>query len=95
MRLKEARQHVGLSQKELGLRIGLEPGSASSRMNHYEKGRHMPDYETLEKMAKELDVPVAYFFCDNKLSAEIVKLLQKMSEEDKKALLETLKSEMK
>jgi len=27
-----------------------------------ETGRHMPDIDTLKKMAKELNVPVNYFF---------------------------------
>ncbi|WP_351125453.1 helix-turn-helix transcriptional regulator, partial [Shewanella sp. T24-MNA-CIBAN-0130] len=38
-RLKLARKKVGISQKELGVRIGMDESSASGRMNHYEKGR--------------------------------------------------------
>jgi len=37
IRLKQARKAAGISQAELGLRIGFEAASASSRMNHYEK----------------------------------------------------------
>ncbi|EPY4637283.1 helix-turn-helix domain-containing protein, partial [Klebsiella pneumoniae] len=46
-RLKEARYRAGLSQRSLGLLVGFDPASASSRMNHYEKGRHVPDIDTL------------------------------------------------
>jgi len=31
-----------------------------------ETGRHMPDIDTLKKMAKELNVPVNYFFANQK-----------------------------
>ena len=68
----------------------MEPGSASSRMNHYEKGRHTPDYPTLKRIAKELDVPVAYFFCENPIIAEIVCKLERLSKKDQKALLSQL-----
>ena len=86
-RLHQARTEAGISQKDLGLRIGMEPSSASSRMNHYEKGRHMPDYETLERLAKELDKPVAYFFCDKESLAELVCLLDTLSEDQRQALI--------
>lgn len=61
-------------------------------MNHYEKGRHTPDVLTLKRMADELGVPLAYFFCESNLSAELNCLIDKLSEEDKAKLLERLKS---
>ena len=90
-RLKQARKEIPISQKELGIRIGMDPGSASSRMNHYEKGRHMPDYETLERIAKELNKPVAYFFCDKESVAELLFLIEKMPEEERRELLLKMK----
>ncbi|HDI3133426.1 TPA: helix-turn-helix transcriptional regulator [Vibrio cholerae] len=89
-RLKEARKKAGITQKDLGIRIGMEPSSASGRMNHYEKGRHVPDLGTLERMAEELNVPLNYFFCRNELSAELACVIDKMSDEEKAALLEKL-----
>ena len=91
-RIKKARVHKKISQKELGIRIGLDENSASSRMNHYEKGRHTPDVATLKRIANELGVPLAYFFCESDLSAELNCLIDKLSEEDKAKLLERLKS---
>ncbi|MCW8885941.1 MAG: helix-turn-helix domain-containing protein [Motiliproteus sp.] len=93
-RLHQARAEVGISQKELGIRVGIEPSSASSRMNHYEKGRHMPDYETLERLAKELDKPIAYFFCDKDSLAELVCLLDKLSEEQRQALISEIATKL-
>lgn len=69
----------------------MDPGAASGRMNHYEKGRHMPDFETMERIAKELDVPVAYFFCRSESAAELVRLIEAMSEEQRQELLVGLK----
>ena len=36
--------------------------SASARMNQYERGKHAPDWLTVERLAQVLAVPVAYFY---------------------------------
>lgn len=89
-RLKAARKKAKITQKDLGVKIGMEESSASGRMNHYEKGRHVPDIGTLKRMAEELGVPLQYFFCENELSAELVCAIEKLSDADKAALLEKL-----
>lgn len=63
-------------------------------MNHYEKGRHMPDVSTLKKLAKELDVPVAFFFSDSDSSAELACLIEQLNEKEKQALITHLKQEL-
>ncbi|EGQ8195410.1 helix-turn-helix transcriptional regulator [Vibrio parahaemolyticus] len=93
-RLKQARNRVGISQKELGIRLGMDPSSASGRMNHYEKGRHMPDVGTLKKLAEELGVPVAFFFSDSDSSAELACLIEQLNEKEKQALITHLKQEL-
>ena len=90
-RIKQARVSKGISQKELGIRIGLDQSSASSRMNHYEKGRHTPDIPTLKRVADELGVPLAYFFCNSELSAEINCLIEKLNDGEKVKLIKSLK----
>ena len=72
-RLKEARLAAGLSQKALGIAAGIDEFSASARINHYEKERHLPDYYTLERIASVLKVPVAYFYAE---SDELAKWIQ-------------------
>ncbi|MCZ2339987.1 MAG: helix-turn-helix domain-containing protein [Chitinophagales bacterium] len=91
LRLKQARTAKGISQKQLGIQLGMEIGTASARMNQYEKGKHTPDYTTLKAMADELGVPVAYFFCESESTAELLCLLEKMSEEEKVALVKQIK----
>ncbi|EGQ9883119.1 helix-turn-helix domain-containing protein [Vibrio fluvialis] len=90
LRLKEARKKAKLSQKALGVRIGMDESSASPRMNQYEKGKHTPDVQTLKLIADELDVPLSYFFCEDEDSAELVVLINKLPKQEKKALIESL-----
>ncbi|EKO3407548.1 helix-turn-helix transcriptional regulator [Vibrio fluvialis] len=91
-RLKAARKKAKITQKDLGVKIGMEESSASGRMNHYEKGRHVPDIGTLTRMAEELNVPLNYFFCKDEVTAELACLIDKLSDEDKKGLLDKLSS---
>ncbi|MGI3066149.1 helix-turn-helix domain-containing protein [Vibrio diabolicus] len=88
VRLKEARKKAKLSQKALGVRIGMDESSASPRMNQYEKGKHTPDIGTLKALADELGVPLSYFFCEDEISAELAMNLNKLSETDKQKVLE-------
>ncbi|EJF7264432.1 helix-turn-helix transcriptional regulator [Vibrio parahaemolyticus] len=88
IRLKDARKKANLSQKALGVRIGMDESSASARMNQYEKGRHTPDVKTLKLIADELGVPLSYFFCEDEVSAELAVNLNKLSQSDKQKVLE-------
>ncbi|MGM0413525.1 MAG: helix-turn-helix domain-containing protein [Pseudomonadota bacterium] len=65
LRLRQARQRKGLSQRRLGLEAGLDEFSASPRINHYERGRHAPNYSTLNRLAGVLEVPVPFFFAED------------------------------
>ena len=91
-RLKQARQSMKISQKDLGIKIGIDPSSASGRMNHYETGRHMPDIAILKKMATELNVPVNYFFCESEESATLACLIDKLDENGKRKLIQLLQA---
>lgn len=59
-------------------------------MNHYEKGRHVPDIDTLRRIAAELDVPLNYLFCDDQATAELSRLIAKMTSKERSELLESL-----
>jgi transcriptional regulator with XRE-family HTH domain len=72
-RLKEARLAAGLSQKNLGIAAGMDQFSASSRMNQYETGKHVPDFHTLDRIAKVLKVPTAYFYAEDDRLAELIR----------------------
>ena len=60
-RLKQARLRAGLSQEKLGKLAGIDPMSASARMNQYERGKHSPDYQLMCRVAEILNTPVSWF----------------------------------
>lgn len=87
-----ARKTLGITQLKLGVRIGLDSGNASARMNQYETGKHTPDYTMLKRIAEELGVPVPYLLCEDELLAELILQLAKLSNEEKEEILNKLKS---
>lgn len=89
-RLKEARLSANYSQKKLGIEAGMDQFSASARMNHYEMGRHTPDYSTLKRIATVLKLPVAYFYAEPDELAELIKLFNELKETEQITLLKTL-----
>ncbi len=54
------------------MEAGIDEFSASARMNQYETGKHVPDFLTLKRIAMVLNVPVAYFYCEDDRLAELV-----------------------
>jgi len=71
-RLREARERLGISQKELGIKAGIDEFSASPRMNQYERNKHVPDYTTARRLAKALGVPVTYLYADTDELAQLI-----------------------
>lgn len=86
-RLREARTAAGLSQRELGVRAGLDPSVASPRINQYERGKHTPDTSTLAKLGEVLDVPVAYFFANEDDLATLIATFHRLSQTKKRRLM--------
>lgn len=73
-RLREARVRAGLSQKKLGILAGIDEFSASARINQYERGKHSPEFSTVERLAKVLGTPTPFFYCrDDGLAAWILR----------------------
>lgn len=58
LRVRAARQRVGLTQEELAGRVSRTPESISN----IERGLQAPSVETLAELARILDVPIADFF---------------------------------
>ncbi|WP_051332636.1 helix-turn-helix domain-containing protein [Cucumibacter marinus] len=87
IRLKAIRQDKQLSQAELAERIDRTVDAVSA----IERGKSLPGYETLERMATALGVPVTEFFSFQqtatsprraRLIAEIHLALGKLSDKD-------------
>lgn len=90
IRLKEARLLAKLSQKKLGIEAGMDQFSASARMNHYEIGRHTPDFSTLKRIASVLNLPVAYFYAESDELAELIHIFHKLEKPQQLLLLKKI-----
>ena len=94
-RLKQARERVGLTQTELGLRAGLEATVASPRINQYEKGVHEPQFATAKRLAKALGIPAAFLYAEDESLAKLLLLWSEMSQTERKKLLKQAETERK
>jgi transcriptional regulator with XRE-family HTH domain len=88
-RLREARLRSGIAQDRLGVMIGLDEGCSSARMSRYENGVHEPPFPIIESVAAILNVPVAYFFCDDDRLAVIMRIYSSASEKTRQAMLDS------
>jgi transcriptional regulator with XRE-family HTH domain len=86
-RIKMARESLGISQMELGVRAGIDESSSSARINQYERGKHTPDFTTASNLAKVLDVPPAYFYADDDCLADLIATYGRLSPAKRKILL--------
>ena len=72
LRLREAREAYDISQRKLGIKVGLDEFVASTRINRYEKGVHQPNLQTQQRLAKALDLPLAYFYAEDDDLAKLI-----------------------
>ncbi|OPH35629.1 helix-turn-helix domain-containing protein [Moraxella lacunata] len=89
-RLNTARKAKKLSQQQLGILSGIDPSSASARMNQYERGKHTPDFLTLSKIAETLGVPTAYFYAENDDLAELICLFDRADFDMQQQILQSV-----
>ncbi len=85
-RLKQARQQLKLSQKQLGLAIGIDLATASPRINQYENNRHRPSDQTIARLSTALKVPVAFFYSEDDGLAQLILLCVQLSMEQQRVL---------
>jgi transcriptional regulator with XRE-family HTH domain len=78
---------MGISQAELGVRAGIDEFCASARINQYERGKHAPDFLTVQNLARVLGVPTAYFYAEDASLAELISIFGKIKVSDRKSLL--------
>jgi transcriptional regulator with XRE-family HTH domain len=86
-RLKEARLRAGISQKQLGIRAGIDEFSASARINQYERGRHMPGLQTLTRLAAVMQLPAPYFYCEDAELADVILKFSTLGKGQRRRLL--------
>jgi transcriptional regulator with XRE-family HTH domain len=94
-RLKAARLAQGLSQRKLGIQLGIDEFVASTRINRYEKGVHAVEPNTAQRLADVLCVPLAYFYAESDVLAEAIVLFEQLPADRQKFYLERLQQEPK
>lgn len=92
-RLREARLAAGISQKQLGIAAGIDEFSASPRINQYERGVHVPDFATLERLALVLNVPTPYFYTRDDALAKLILRYGKLDAAKRAAMLNLINEE--
>ncbi len=86
-RLKQARLRAGLSQEKLGKLAGIDPMSASARMNQYERGKHSPDYQLMCRVAEILNMPVSWFYTADDEQARLQEIFYHLDANTRRPLL--------
>lgn len=94
-RLAQARERMGVSQKQLGVLAGMDPQVASPRINQYEKGKHEPQLETAKRLAKVLGIPAAFLYTEDDQLAKLLLLWSEMSPTERKKLLKQAEADHK
>ena len=77
----------GFSQRDLGIRSGIDESVAAVRINRYELGVHSPDYLTAKRIAAALKVPLAYLYCEDDDLGKLIVVFADGSKETRKKIL--------
>lgn len=68
-KIRKERIDIGLTQQELGDRLGV----SQAMIGQYENGTRKPKLETLAKIADALKIPLNYLLTDQEITVEILK----------------------
>lgn len=90
-RLRARRLALGLSQEALGVAIGIDESCSRTRISRYETGKSEPALAIGQLMARVLEVPVGYLYCDDDLEAEALLIIHGVSKDQKRRIVETLR----
>lgn len=96
--IREYRQRLGLTMKELGDKVGVSEGAISL----YELGKRKPNYEMMLKLSEALETDVNHLlgkdlmddlqrFAVDEDTAYVTKLMKQLSKEDRKKAVAMLK----
>lgn len=94
-RLKERRLSAKLSQRGLGVSVGLPEDVAGVRINRYERNVHACDPETAQRIAETLGVSVAYLYAETDELAEMIEQFRQMPITEQQNLLAQLRGRNK
>jgi transcriptional regulator with XRE-family HTH domain len=82
-RMRERREALGLAQEKIGVAIGLDESSARARISRYELGVHEAPVPTAKQIASALKVPLAYLYCEEDSTADLLIKLHKLNSKER------------
>ncbi|MBI3282854.1 helix-turn-helix transcriptional regulator [Candidatus Curtissbacteria bacterium] len=90
-RIRSARKNADLSQKQLGMKLGISEMAISA----YETGRAIPPLPTLKKISRFTHIPLSHFTNEKNGKLNIVSIAVdvKKMKEDIATILQILKDE--
>ena len=92
--MRERREALGFAQEKVGVAIGLDESSARARISRYELGVHEPPFATVKRLAKVLEVPPLYMYCEDQDIAELLLALHKIPNKARKQKVGALMAHM-
>ncbi|SDI70248.1 Transcriptional regulator, contains XRE-family HTH domain [Paraburkholderia steynii] len=93
-RLRAARLRADIPQDKLGVKIGLDEGTASVRVSRYETGVHEPPFGIALKLAAALRIPAAYFYCEDDELADVVLAWGRLTKSERKRIKPLITAEL-
>ncbi|RJU10267.1 XRE family transcriptional regulator [Xanthomonas campestris] len=91
-RLRQAREQRGLSQREVGMRMGLDKDTASARISRYESGAMSISLEALFEMAEALEVPPAFLLASSPGMADAILALGEQTDQQQAQLAKVVEA---
>ena len=74
-RIKQARLHRGMTQRELGLAVGFDESTADVRIAQYESSTRVPKADMRDKLGEALKINPRYFYNSDLYAAEDIMFL--------------------
>ncbi len=93
-RMRERREALGLAQEKVGVAIGLDESSARARISRYELGVHEAPLPTVKLIATGLKVPLAYLYCEDDNTANLLVELHKLNSKQRATQLQKFLNEL-
>jgi transcriptional regulator with XRE-family HTH domain len=87
-RIKALREENRWSQERIGVEIGIDESSSRARISRYELGVHEPPLPTARLIAKALDVPLTYLYCEDDSIASLLLSLHRLKPTARKHKIE-------
>lgn len=94
-RIRSRREELGWSQEKLGVMIGIDESSSRARISRYELGHHEPPVATAKNIAKALEVPLAYLYCEENDVAGLLLALSRLTQRRRTTLVSAWTDELK